>query len=1135
MFQKRFNFVRAQKWKDRIIIFFLSVFCFLFSFSKGYAQVPARLLRFPAVSKKYIAFVYADNIWIAPKQGGTAWQLTTESRGEEFFPKFSPNGKFLVFTGNYNGADNLYTIPIKGGIPKQITHDPFMDRVITWYPNGKEILFASFLGRAPAYGNNPETNLWTVGMKGGLPQKFPVPSNGFASFSPHGKWISYTTKSPFWLPSDTPQFNWAGYKGGYAGQIWLFNLKTYASREITHGPWDNNFPMWHHHIIYYVSDKGPGHRYNLWAYSLTAKKSYQITHFQKFGIQYPSLGPEDIVFEAGGKLYLFDLKTKQYHEVKINVVTDERALIPHLVNAGKLVRHAAISPNGERAAFQAEGNLFSVPAKHGVVYNLTQSNGSFAIRFPSWSPNGKYLAYWGDQTGNYDLYIQNANEPGKPQKLTSLGTGYRFHLYWSPNSHKIAFVGSSGIIRIYDLKTKKLTLVSKHFWIDYPSLENFTVSWSPDSRWVSYSKAVKNLNDAIFLFDTKKDKNYQVTSGYYNDFDPVFDQGGKDLFFLTQQSFSPVQSEIGSSGSPSFVFIHGTRIAVVPLTAKTPPFLAPRNDAQTAAPSKRHVKKRSAAKGPSAKAALKRKKGNKKAAPQKKKAHSGIKIEISGFEKRMMLLPVPPGNYMHLQAAPGKLLYFQLPGQPTPQPEGTLFYYDLNARKSEEIVSGINGYHVSANHQKLLVWQQGSYSIIPLAPMQTLSSPLDLSDLTMRVVPMKQWEQILRDAWTFEKAFYYAPDMSHIHWNAIYRKYAPLVKDCSTRNDLNWLLGQMISELSSSHLFVFGGELKYPEHQNVGLLGINWRLNHGAYQIAKVIQGAPWNSSVQSPLAVPGVKVKQGDYILAVNGVHLNPEQDPWKPFVGLENQTVQLTINDHPTFKGSWNILVKTLSPMQVVKLRELAWIESNRQKVSNWSNGKIGYIYVPNTETLGLTDLARQFYAQWNKKALIIDERFNAGGFIPDHFIELLNQPLYGFITTRGKGNLQTPLLANFGPKVMLTNGWSGSGGDLFPYLFKQEKVGLVIGTRTWGGLIGMEGNPALVDGGMVTVPSFRWYNPKGEWFPENQGVLPNIKAHNTPTSLAKGEDLQLKIAAQTLLKELKEHPVKLPKRPVYSNFRL
>jgi tricorn protease len=1110
------------------------LFIFSFTVSKSSAAVSARILRFPAVSKKYIAFVYADNIWIAPKHGGTAMELTTESKGEESFPKFSPNGKTIAFTGNYNGEDNLYVIPTSGGIPKQITHDPFIDRMITWYPNGKRILFASFLGAAPVYGSNPETNLWSVSPQGGLPKKFPIPSNGFVSFSPHGKWIAYTTKSPFWIPSDTPQFNWAGYKGGYAGQIWLFNTKTYQSHKITKGPWDNNFPMWHHSSIYYVSDKGQGHRYNLWRYSLATRRSYQITHFRKFGIQYPSLGPENIVFEAGGKLYLYSLKTKQYHSVRINVVTDEKALIPHLVNAGKLVRHAAISPNGERVVFQAEGNLFSVPEKHGVVFDLTQSNGSFAARFPSWSPNGEYVAYWGDQTGNYELYLQKANGIGNPKKLTSFGAGYRFHLYWSPNSRKIAFVGSRGIVRIYDLKTKKMIEVSEHYWVDYPSLKNFQVSWSPDSRWIAYSKAVKNMNDAIFLFDTKKKRNYQVTSGYYNDWDPVFDLSGKYLFFLTQDTFSPVGSEV-SSFSPSFVFMNGTRIAADPLTSKVVSFLAPRNDVQKAVLSKSSLKRSSLHKHSSKKAPLKSQKIKKTKGTLKKKAQSGTKIQISGFEKRMFLLPVPAGNYIHLQAAPGKVLYFQIPGQPSPQSQGSLFYFDLMARKSEPIIGGIGGYHLSADHQKLLVWSSGSYSIIPLAPQQTLTTFLNLKDLKMQIVPMKQWEQIFRDAWTFEKAFYYAPDMSHIHWNKVYQKYAPLVKDCVTRNDLNWLLGQMISELSSSHLFVFGGVLKYPEQQNVGLLGIDWKLNHGAYQIAKIIHGAPWNSSIRSPLSGPGVKVKQGDYILAVNGVRLNPHQDPWKPFVGLEGETVQLTVNNHPTFKKSWKILVKTLSFIQVLRLSDQAWIEKNQKIVSRLSGGKIGYIYVPDTFTVGMSELARQFYAQWNKKALIIDERFNAGGFIPNHFIELLNRPLFGFMTTRGKGNLQTPLAANFGPKVMLTNGWSGSGGDLFPYLFKQEKVGLVIGTRTWGGLIGMEGNPVFVDGGMVSVPTFRWYNPKGEWFPENEGTLPNIKIENTPTSLAEGKDLQLETAVKVLLKELKEHPVNLPERPPYSNFSL
>ena len=1069
----------------------LSIF---FISAKVKAQVHARMLRFPDVSQTQITFVYAGNIWVVSKKGGIAHRLSSP-KGEEMFPRFSPDGSEIAFSGNYNGNTDIYMIPTMGGSPVRITHHPMPDRMLGWYPDGKHLLYASMMKS----GRMRFNQLYEVSNNGGLAQKLPVPYGEFGSISSDGTMLAY-------MPKSRDFRHWKGYRGGWAPDIWLFNLKTYKSENITDSPANDSQPMWHGNMLYFISDRGPNQRYNIWAYDLNSKTMRQVTHFNQFDIHFPAIGPSDIVFEAGDQLYLLDLKTEKTHVIAINVVTDNATLLPHDVKVSKLIRNVDISPNGKRAVFQARGDIFTVPAEHGVIHDLTQSSGA-AERSPAWSPDGKHIAYWSDASGEYQLTIRNEDGSAEPQPLTHFKSGFRYHLYWSPDSKKLAFIDNKMEIQIYNMDNGQLTTVDQGMWMYQGALNAFKVGWSPDSRWLAYYHGLDNRHDAIFIYDTKTGSKHQVTSGFYNDRDPVFDPDGKYLYYLTNRTFKPNYSSIDGT----WIYPNSTNIAAVALTPDINSPLAPRND---------EVKSEETEK----------ENGKKEEKRKDAKETKPVEIQLDGFENRSVILPIKAGNYRNLEAVSGKVLFQRLPRTGSDNSHGSLNFFNLKERKEETILDKISGYKLSANGKKILAWMDHSFAIVDIAPKQKMEKKLDTGDLEMTVDPRAEWKQIFNDDWRFYRDYFYDPNMHGVNWEAIRKKYQPLVDDAVTRWDVNYVLGEMNAELNSSHTYDFGGDQQQAKHRGVGVLGVNWKIDHGFYQIANIIQGASWDAEVRSPLDQPGVNIKEGDYILAVNGNPIDAAKDPWAAFQGLAGKTVILTVNDQPTTKGARQVLIKTLKSDS--RLRHLAWIEQNREMVDKATNGQIGYIYVPNTGIDGQNELVRQFNAQFDKKGLIIDERFNSGGQIPDRFIELLDRPALGFWAVRNGKDLQSPQIANFGPKVMLINGWSGSGGDAFPYFFRERKLGPLVGMRTWGGLIGYTGVPGLIDGGIVTVPSFRMYNTEGKWFPEGHGVDPDYKVVDNPTLMAKGQDPQLEKAIQIEMQQLKEHPPVQPKHPPYQN---
>lgn len=1085
----------------KTIFLSFAVLLFLISGTLLHSQVNARMLRYPDVSATHICFIYAGDIWVVTKEGGTAYKLSSPS-GEELFPRFSPDGSQIAFSGNYDGNTDIYLIPSMGGDLQRITHHGMPDRIIDWYPDGDAILYASSM----ASGRQRYSQFYSIAKDGGLPEKLPVPYGEFGSFSPDGKILAY-------MPISRDSRTWKRYRGGMAPDIWLFDLNQKKAKNITNNPANDAQPMWHGNTLYFLSDRGPNQRNNIWAINMENEDVRQITHFKDFDIHFPAVGPSEIVFEAGGKLYLLDLQNENQTQVEIDLVTDQITLKPHKKNVSRLIQNAAISPKGKRALFEARGEVFSVPAEHGVIRNLTASPG-VAERYPAWSPDGKHVAYWSDRSGEYELTVCNAKDGSQEQKLTSYGPGYRYQIYWSPDSHKIAFVDKSMSIHIYNIETQNTLEVDQGLWMYEGSLRNFKPGWSPDSRWLAYSRGEANRINNIYLYDTKENRKHRITSSFYNDYQPVFDPAGRYLYFFSNRTFSPIYGDTDNS----FLYANTTNIVAVSLKPDIPSLLAPRNDEEELNKEEAEEKE-------------KNQKGEAdKETKEEKKEVKVVDITIQDFEKRLVVLPPKPGNYINLQAAEGKILYQRFPRTGSGEEANALVYYDTKEREEKTILGDVDGYRLSADGKKVLVWKRQSASIVDVAPNQKMEKPLRTAELEMMVDPRAEWHQIFTDAWRLCRDFFYDPGMHGVDWEAMRKQYGTLLKDAVTRWDVNYVIGELIAELNSSHTYRGGGDIETEPRIGVGYLGIDWEIDSGAYRIARIIQGAPWNSEIRSPLSAPGVEVNVGDFILAVNGTPLDISKSPWAAFQGLAGKTVELTVNSEPAAEGSRKVIVETLR--SETRLRNLAWIEQNRKYVEEHSGGRIGYIYVPDTSLNGQNELVRQFVGQFHKEGLIVDERFNSGGQIPDRFIELLKRPALAFWAVRDGKDWQWPPVAHFGPKAMLINGWSGSGGDAFPDYFRKAGLGPLIGTRTWGGLIGMSGIPQLIDGGVATVPTFRMYDPDGKWFKEGHGVDPDIEVKEDPALLAEGTDPQLKRAVEEVLRMLGEKPFVKPPRPPYED---
>ena len=1076
----------------------------------AHAQIDARMFRQPDVSATQIAFVYAGDIWVVPKRGGVAGRLSSP-RGEELFPRFSPDGTKIAFSANYDGNLDVYVVPSQGGDPVRVTHHPMPDRLVDWHPDGSRVLFVS--GRES--GRQRYNQFYLAAATGGPPTKLAVPYGEFGSFSPDGTKIAY-------LPQTQAFRTWKRYRGGWSPDIWVFDLTTFAASNVTKNDAVDEFPMWHGDTVYFLSDRGEGQKQNIWALNRGTGAARQITDFRDYDVTFPSMGPADVVFGAGGRLYLLDLATDKVSEVQVQVVTDRSTLKARSVKVTDAIASVSVSPTGKRAAFEARGEIFSVPAEHGPVMSVSRSSG-VAERYPRWSPDGKTLAYWSDRSGEYELTLRPADGIGTERTLTSLGTGFRYAPHWSPDGARLAFVDQSMRIRIVEADKGKLTQIDQSpIWMAHGQLEGLTLRWSPDSRWLAWARGTSGSgNQAVFLYDVKQATLHQATSGYFNDVNPVFDPDGKYLYFLSNRTFDPVYSDFDNSWS----YPNSTRIVAVTLRATTPSPLGPRNDAEGVADKKDEKKDDGKdEKKDEGKKDDDKKDGAKKDEP--KKPIAPVLIDIEGFESRVVALPPKAGNYDGLQAASGKVLYRRQPRTGSGDEKSALVYFDLEEREEKTVLGAVDGFEVTFDGKKVLVASEKKYAVIDVKADQKLDKVMRTAEMEAVVDPPAEWRQMFADAFRFERDYFYDPGLHGVDWKATRDRYAKLIDDSVTRWDVNFVLGEFIAELNASHTYNGGGDLETAPARGVGMLGVDWEVAEGAYRITRIVSGAAWDDDVRSPLAQPGVDVKAGEYVLAVNGVPLDPTRDPWAAFEGLADASVLLTVNSKPTAQGARQVLVKCLPNETELRFRE--WIEQRRKRVDEATGGRAGYIYVQSTGVNAQNELVRQFMAQWRKDGLVVDERFNSGGQIPDRFIELLNRPMLAYWAVRDGQDWQWPPVAHRGPKVMLINGWSGSGGDAFPFYFREAGLGPLIGTRTWGGLIGISGSPGLIDGGNVTVPTFRMYDVRGRWFAEGHGVDPDIPVDEDPSQLARGVDAQLERAIQEVLQRIKDQKPAAPRPP-------
>ena len=1067
------------------------------------AQISGRLMQYPDVSDTHITFIYGDDVWIASKSGGSAHRLSSPE-GSESYPRFSPDGSMIAYTANYHGNSDVYIINTNGGVPKRLTYHGMFERVLGWSPDGKSVLFAS----SRESGRQRYNQFYTIPVTGGSPTKLPVPYGEFASFSPDGQKIAYTDRSRV-------HRNWKRYRGGTAPDITVFDLTTYATENITNNMANDELPMWKEDAIYYMSDNGPNKRNNLWKYDLSAKTNTQLTNFKDFDITFPESGSSDIIFEAGGKLYLYNLATSTTTELDIEVISDQRGLIAEQKNVASMLQSATVSPDGNRIVVQARGELFSLPATEGFVANLSASSGS-AERKPAWSPDGNSVAYWSDATGEYQLMLYDMTGKQQPKTLTNFTSGFNYSIFWSPDSKKIIYVDQSMAINYLDIATAQVIKADKGKYMYEGDLRGFSVTWSPDSKWAAYSRGTENsATTAIFLYDTQNNKVSQLTSGYYSDFSPAFSADGKHLFFATNRTFQPVYSDMDNT----FIYPNASGIAVGTLSKSEKSLLAVKNDA-VEDPKKEDDKDKKEGKS-------KKKKDDDK--DTDKETPKTI-IDITGFEGRVEMLDIPSGNLNKLTAIEDKLLFARFPNSGSPEgAEPSLDYYDIKEREVKTIIPKVANFIVAANGEKVLVMQEQKLAVIEIKADQKIDKTVPTQNMIMNVVPKEEWKQIFNDVWRLERDYFYDPNMHGVAWETLRTRYGQLVDQSSTRNDVNIVIGDLIAELNASHTYTGGGDITNGKSMNVGYLGADMSLENGQYRIKKIISGAPWDVEVRSPLVKPGVTVKEGDYILAVNGQPIDVSKPISAAFQGLADAAVQITVNGSPTLTNAKKVIVKPLK--SETRLRHLAWIENNRQHVAKATNGKIGYVYVRSTGQDGQNELVRQFYAQMNKEGLIIDERFNSGGQIPDRFIELLDREPLAFWAVRDGEDWSWPPSGNFGAKVMLINGFSGSGGDAFPDYFKKKGLGPLIGTRTWGGLIGITGAPNLIDNGRITMPTFRMYDPDGKWFKEGHGVDADIEVVEDFQKLANGTDVQLEAGIKEAVKLLNSNKnFKKPARPSY-----
>ncbi len=1049
-----------------------------------------QLLRQPTISNSQIAFVYANDLWKAPINGGNAIRLTS-NQGYEFSPHFSPDGTSIAYSFQTNGNTDVYLISAQGGEPTRLTWHPSGDFVLGWTPNG-DILFRS--GRE---GRPTQTNkFYTVSPKGGLPKAMDIPRAAFGEISADGKHIAYT-------PITSWDAEWRNYRGGQAMPIWIVNMET---KELTTTPQPTKErhldPVWLNGKVFYLSEQD--YASNIWSYDPNTKEEKQQTFHKKFDVKSLDAHGTNIVYEQGGYLHLLNMDTGTPKQLSITVKGDMNFATPRWENVNAFnLTNARVSPKGKRALFEYRGDLFSVPKENGSWRNLTNSPGA-ADRAPVWSPKGDKIAWFSDASGEYQLVV--AAQDGSNQKSYALPEPtFYFEPTWSPDGTNIAYSDTHYNIWVFSIATGKTVKIAT----DSYAHPNRTMNpvWSPDSQWIAYPKQLNSHFKAIFAYNVNTKKTLQLTDGMADAISPVWDEGGKYLYFLASTNYGLQSGWLDmSSYDPSV-----TRSLYAIMLAKDTkaPTLAKSDEEET----------------------------KKETAPEKEKKDSKDKkaktltatkvvIDASGIQNRIIALPLPARNYGGLESAPENFVFITefIPNESN----ATLHKYDVKKMEADVFAKGISGTTVSADRKSILLRQNRSWKLVGTDSKPGKDAKALPMNLKMNVNPIAEYHQIFKEGWRFMRDFLYVDNVHGAPWDDVYEWYAPWINHVRHRVDLNYVVDIMSGEVSIGHSYVSGGDFPDDFFMNVGLLGCDFSLENGHYKIAKIYTGERWNPDVVAPLSIPGLKVKEGDYLIAIDGQSLTASDNPFRLLEQTAGREIRLTLSSTADKNSAWDILVKPVRSER--NLRTFDWIEGNRKKVDELSNGKLAYVYVPNTSGRGFEYFNRYYFSQQDKKGVIIDERNNGGGSAADYMIDVMSRELLGYFNSKANDNRPwtTPIAGIWGPKVMLINERAGSGGDLLPYMFHAKEIGPLVGTRTWGGLVGTWDTPRFIDGGRMVAPRGGFFDVNGEWAVEGEGIAPDIEVIQEPKLVIAGKDPQLERGVEEAMRLLKTEEFQLKAEP-------
>jgi tricorn protease len=1111
--------------------FFLSLVS-LFLLTASAQSDPPLLLRFPTVSKTQIVFNYGGNLWIGNREGGDARRLTS-GVGSETVPSFSPDGTRIAFTGEYDGNRDVYVVAASGGVPRRLTFHPADEMVLGWTPDGKNILFSSWGSSFRHF----EEQLYTVPVEGGFPTKLPIPIGTEAKFSPDGTHLVY-------VPHLQWQGAWKRYHGGQTTPIWIADLKDSSVVKVPRDNSNDRDPMWVGDTIYFLSDRnGP---VSLFAYDTKSKEVSEVLHSDGLDFKTASAGPDAIVIEQFGAIKLYDLNTHQAKNIPIHVSGDVDAVRPHFAKVeAKSIQNFGISPTGARAVFEAWGEIFTVPTDKGDIRNLTRSP-AVADRDPAWSPDGKSIAYFSDDSGEYELCIRGQNGLGEVRHI-NLGTPPSFFYTpaWSPDGKKIAYSDKRMNLWYVDLDKPQPKLIDTDYFGGF-SATQFSQTWAADSKWIAYTRQLPSGLHGVFVYSLEQAKAFQITDGMSDALYPAFDKNGKYLYFTASTDTALSTAGLDMSSDEHRV----SRSAYVAVLSKDLPSpLAPESDEEKIGADKEKDKNKDKDKaGENAAAdkdAHKDSKDDKDKDKDKEKKEEPVvvKIDIEGISQRILALPIPAKNYINMLSGKSGILFLEEAANALSEEDqrnltGTIQKFDLSKRKVDKWIEEVNDYAVSFDGGKLLyrkgeAWVTASTEDAPSAggPPKPGLGALKLDGWEVYVEPRAMWKQIYNETWRIERDFFYDPHYHGLDLDKVKKKYEPYLEGIASRQELTYLFQECLGEMTVGHMFVGGGEAPEPKKVKGGLLGADYSLENGRYRIAKVYDGENWNPGLQAPLTQPGVNAKAGDYILAVNGRDLHSQDNIYSFFEETAGKQVVLKIGANADGKDAREVTVVPVESEE--NLRHLAWIEGNRRTVDQATGGRVAYVYLPNTGGGGYTSFNRYFFSQVGKEAVIVDERFNEGGQLADYIIDYLRRPITSKVVTREGHDWSSPSEAIYGPKVMIINEMSGSGGDALPWYFRKAGLGPLVGKRTWGGLVGIGGYPLLLDGGYVTAPRAAIYGLKGEWEVENHGVAPDFEVDLDPAAYRQGHDAQLDKAIEIVMQQLKEHPLPQYPRPAYPNY--